>query len=164
MTEAAIGLGSNMGDKAGTIARAIGLLDAAPGVTVTARSGFFKTDPWGVTDQDWFVNACVLVETTLSARDLLDLCLAIEARLGRKRISRWGPRVIDLDVLFFGEETIDEAGLTVPHPHMLERAFVLAPLADIAPEKMIAGVSVRDALHRLGGDGIHRLEPAGAAE
>ena len=153
-----------MGDKAGTIARAIALLDAAPGVTVTARSDYFKTAPWGVTDQDWFVNACVLVETTLPARGLLDLCLAIEARLGRKRISRWGPRAIDLDVLFFGEETIDEAGLTVPHPHLLERAFVLAPLADIAPEKVISGVSVQDALRTLGNDGVHRLETAGAAE
>jgi len=164
MARAGIGLGSNIGDKAGNIDRALAALDAIPGIRVTARSRYYRTAPWGVTDQDWFVNACALVETTLSPRALLDACLAIEAELGRKRLERWGPRLIDLDILFFGEETIDQPGLTVPHPHLLERAFVLVPLADIAPEARIGETRVIDALAKVDATGIQPLLAADVAE
>lgn len=164
MARAGIGLGSNIGDKAGNIDRALAALDAIPGIRVTARSRYYRTAPWGVTDQDWFVNACALVETTLAPRALLDACLAIEAELGRKRLERWGPRLIDLDILFFGEETIDQPGLTVPHPHLLERAFVLVPLADIAPEARIGETRVIDALAKVDATGIQPLLAADVAE
>ena len=164
MIEAAIGLGSNIGDKAGNIDAAVAALSNADGVRLTARSSYFRTDPWGVTDQDWFVNACVLVETALNARQLLDLCLSIEADLGRIREQRWGPRIIDLDILYYGDETVDEPGLSIPHPHMLERVFVLAPLEEIAPDKIISGTRVDDQLQRLDRSGVHRFIPADAAE
>ncbi|MQT11509.1 2-amino-4-hydroxy-6-hydroxymethyldihydropteridine diphosphokinase [Segnochrobactrum spirostomi] len=154
---AAIGLGSNIGEKIATIDRAVALLDAAEGVRVVARSANYRTEPWGYRDQDWFVNACVLVETTLSARALLELCLATEQALGRRREIRWGPRTIDLDVLFYGDARIEEPGLSLPHPHILERAFVLAPLAEIAPDAVVHGERIADALARLGAEGVERM-------
>ena len=164
MIEAAICLGSNIGNKAGNLDQAIALLDVAGGVRVTARSPYYKTEPWGVTDQDWFVNACVLVETTLSARQLLELCLSTEHALGRVRDRFWGPRIIDLDILYYGDAVVDEPGLSIPHPHLLERVFVLAPLADLAPDKIIAGTTIRDALKHLDRSGVERLDVADAAE
>lgn len=164
MIEAAIGLGSNVGNKADNLDRAADALGAAPGVTLRARSSNFRTEPWGVTDQDWFVNGCVLVETTLSARALLELCLSIEHRLGRVRDRHWGPRLIDLDILYYGEEAIDEPGLHVPHPHLLDRAFVLAPLNDLAPDKKISGITISDALARHDLSGIYRMKLVDAAE
>jgi 2-amino-4-hydroxy-6-hydroxymethyldihydropteridine diphosphokinase len=155
--EATIGLGSNIGDKQGYIDRAIAALDASDGITVVARSGYWRTEPWGFTDQDWFVNACVAVETTLAPRALLERCLAVEAMLGRRRELRWGPRVIDLDVLTYGGETIREPGLEVPHPLLLERVFVLAPLAEIRPDLVVRGTRLADALDRLDRTGVERL-------
>ena len=164
MVEAAIALGSNIGAKADNIDRAVALLDAVPGVRVTARSRDFRTAPWGITDQDWFVNAAVLVETTLSPRALLAACLDIEARLGRVREIRWGPRLIDLDILLFGDRDIDEPGLTVPHPRMMERAFVLAPLADLMPERRIGGRRIDAALAVLGATDVEPLVSAPVVE
>lgn len=164
MVEAAIGLGSNIGDKAGNIDRAVTALDTADGVRVVARSAYYRTAPWGVTDQDWFVNGCVVVKTELDARDLLALCLDVEQRLGRKRDRHWGPRIIDLDILTYGDAVIDEPGLTVPHPHMLDRVFVLAPLAELMPEKIVSGIRVADALARLDDSGVHRLDVVEPAE
>lgn len=155
--EATIGLGSNIGDKQGYIDRAIAALDASDGIAVVARSGYWRTEPWGFTDQDWFVNACVAVETTLAPRALLERCLAVEAMLGRRRELRWGPRVIDLDVLTYGDETIREPGLEVPHPLLLERVFVLAPLAEIRPDLVVRGTRLADALDRLDRTGVERL-------
>lgn len=156
---AAIGLGSNMGDKRANIARAVAALAATPGVRVFARSGDYRTAPWGFEAQDWFVNACVLVATSLSPRALLLACLGIEESMGRRRDMRWGPRIIDLDVLFCGGHVVEEAGLVLPHPHIAERAFVLAPLAEIAPAARIGDISVADALARIGREGVERLQP-----
>jgi 2-amino-4-hydroxy-6-hydroxymethyldihydropteridine diphosphokinase len=156
--EAAIGLGGNVGDKRANLDRAVERLSAVPGVRVVARSGYYRTEPWGFTDQDWFLNACVVVETTLSPADLLAACLAVETSLGRRRAERWGPRIIDLDILTFGDRTIDEPGLAVPHPRLMERAFVLAPLAEVRPDLRIAGVRVADALAGIGADGVERLD------
>jgi 2-amino-4-hydroxy-6-hydroxymethyldihydropteridine diphosphokinase len=156
-TEAAIGLGGNVGDKRANLDRAVELLAAVPGVRLVARSGYYRTEPWGFTDQDWFLNACVVVETTLPPQALLAACLAVEQRLGRRRELRWGPRIIDLDILYFDDLTLDEPGLEVPHPRLLERAFVLAPLAEIRPDRVIAGARVADALAALGADGVERL-------
>jgi 2-amino-4-hydroxy-6-hydroxymethyldihydropteridine diphosphokinase len=134
MTRAYVGLGANLGDREGTIRAAVAAL---PGVL--AVSSLRETEPVGLTDQPRFLNGVAALETELSARDLLDTLLALERRLGRERRERWGPRTIDLDLLLFGEEAIDEPGLTVPHPRLHERRFALEPLAEIAPDALIPG-------------------------
>jgi len=138
-TTAYIGLGSNLGDKAGYLKKALELLDAAPGVRVKKVASFYRTEPLGVTGQDWFLNTVAEIETSLSPGDLLDLLLDLEARLGRVRTGRWGPRTLDLDLLLFGDEEIQSARLTVPHPRLAGRAFVLVPLAELAPDLVIPG-------------------------
>jgi 2-amino-4-hydroxy-6-hydroxymethyldihydropteridine diphosphokinase len=134
MTRAYVGLGANLGDREATIRAAVAAL---PGVL--AVSSLRETEPVGVTDQPRFLNGVAALETELSARDLLDTLLALERRLGRERRERWGPRTIDLDLLLFGQEAIDEPGLTVPHPRLHERRFALEPLAEIAPDALIPG-------------------------
>ncbi|MCX5515273.1 2-amino-4-hydroxy-6-hydroxymethyldihydropteridine diphosphokinase [Kaistia algarum] len=149
MSEAFLGLGGNLGDRAATLAAATDDLRTAEGVRVTHVSSLYETPPWGPVPQGPYLNACVAIETTLSARALLDLCLAIEKRHGRERLVRWGPRTLDIDLLLYGRETIDEPGLIVPHPRMAERAFVLVPLAEIAPGLMIGGTTIETLLDRL---------------
>jgi 2-amino-4-hydroxy-6-hydroxymethyldihydropteridine diphosphokinase len=152
-----LGLGSNMGDKRAMIARALDLLDGMPGIRVVARSGDYRTPPWGNTEQDWFVNACAIVETALSPRDLLQACLAIERRLGRQRTTKWGPRSIDIDLLDYEGETVNEPDLVLPHPLLLNRPFVLVPLAELTPDHVIGGTRVGDAIMSVDGTGIERL-------
>jgi len=134
MTLAYVGLGSNLGDREGAIRRAAELIGAA------RLSPLFETETWGFHDQPSFLNAAAEVETPLTARSFLTQLLDIERRLGRERIGpRWGPRTIDLDLLLWGNERISEPGLDVPHPLMLERLFVLEPLAALAPDQEIPG-------------------------
>jgi len=134
MTVAYVGLGSNLGDRESTIRRAAELIGAA------RLSPVFETEPWGFRDQPSFLNAAAEVETTLTPRAFLTHLLDVERRLGRQRIGpHWGPRTIDLDLLLFGDERISEPGLDVPHPLMLERRFVLEPLAALAPDQEIPG-------------------------
>jgi 2-amino-4-hydroxy-6-hydroxymethyldihydropteridine diphosphokinase len=159
VAEAYLGLGSNLGDKRAMLTEALARLDATPGIRVTARSRFYRTPPWGDTNQDWFLNAAAALDTTLSPADLLAACLAVERQLGRVRERKWGPRSIDIDVLAYGQEAVDDPDLVLPHPFVLERAFVLKPLADIAPDLVIGGTSVRDALARLDQTGIEPVEP-----
>ncbi len=137
--EAALGFGGNIGDVATAFVRALGRLAEAPRVELARVSSVYRTPPWGKLDQPAFLNMAALVETTLPARALLELCLDIERKMGRRRFERWGPRTLDIDILTYGEATIDEADLKVPHPRLAERAFVLAPLADIAPRLRFAG-------------------------
>jgi 2-amino-4-hydroxy-6-hydroxymethyldihydropteridine diphosphokinase len=155
--DAIVSLGSNIGDKAGNIARAITELTADGKVTLAARSRDYRTPPWGKTDQDWFVNACIAVKTALPPRELLNRCQAVEAKLKRVRKEHWGPRVIDLDVIWFRGESIDEPDYIVPHPRTLERAFVLVPLAEIAPDLVIAGRSVSAHLARIERTGVEPM-------
>lgn len=150
MTRAYVGLGANVGPREVTILSAVDLLAAADGVSVVAVSQLRETEPVGVVDQPAFLNAAVAVDTSLDARALLDVLLAIERELGRVRTERWGPRTIDLDLLVFGDETIDEPGLRVPHPRLGERRFALEPLAELAPELVVPGLGrVADALQPL---------------
>jgi 2-amino-4-hydroxy-6-hydroxymethyldihydropteridine diphosphokinase len=135
-----VGLGSNQGDAVENLAR--GFQALARLGNVARRSSLYRTQPWGKTDQPEFVNAVALLETALSPRELLAGLKSAEARLGRVPGERWGPRIIDLDLLTYDEREIDEAGLRVPHPHLRERAFVLVPLAEIDATYE----SVRDAL------------------
>ncbi len=129
-----LGLGSNLGDRLGYLQLAVDGLAAAPGVRLVAVSPVYETAPVGGPEQPDYLNAVAEVETTLSARELLALANAIEAEGERVRKERWGPRTLDVDVLLVGDERHDTPELTVPHPRMADRAFVLAPLADLAPE------------------------------
>lgn len=152
MTRAYVGLGANLGDRASTLLRAVELLGEHPGVTVVSVSALRETAPWGPVPQPPYLNGAVALETELGARELLDLLLDVERRLGRHRDGeRWGPRTVDLDLLAFGDELIDEPGLDVPHPRLHERAFVLEPLAELDPELELPGrgrvVDLLAALH-----------------
>ncbi|MEW6541624.1 MAG: 2-amino-4-hydroxy-6-hydroxymethyldihydropteridine diphosphokinase [Bacillota bacterium] len=161
-TIAYIGLGSNQGDRPANLEKAVGELAAMPGVLLRRRAPVYETAPLGHTEQDWFLNTVVEVETTLPARELLERMLEIEKRLGRERGERWGPRVIDLDLLLFGTQTVMEPGLSVPHPRLAERAFAVVPLADLCPgldlpdggkASVLARRLVREQrLHRYAGD------------
>ncbi len=145
MTLAYVGLGANLGDREATIRRAAALIGA------TRLSRLRETEPWGYEDQPRFLNAVAELETTLEARPLLERLLDVERRLGRERTGpRYGPRTIDLDLLLYGEAEIDEPGLTVPHPRLAERIFVLEPLAELVPALKIPGNgTVREALAGL---------------
>lgn len=140
MRRAYVGLGANLGAREITVLRAVDLLAAADGVEVVAVSRLLETEPVGVADQPPFLNGAVALDTTRSARDLLDLLLETERSLGRVRRERWGPRTIDLDLLVYGDETVDEPGLHVPHPRLHERRFALEPLAELDPELEIPGL------------------------
>src|SRR5580700_11257122 len=161
MAEALVGLGGNIGDVQTTLDRAVAAFCDGAAVRLLAQSSDYATPPWGVEDQPAFVNRCLAVATTLPPRALLDRALAVERTLGRDRSRerRWGPRPIDIDLLAYDDVMLDEPGLTLPHPRLLERAFVLVPLAEIVPDRIVAGVRVRDALARLDTRGIERLEP-----
>lgn len=128
-----LGLGSNMGDKDENLARALELIEQTDEITVTRKSSLYITSPWGKTDQDDFLNQVIEVETGLAPLELLQVLQEIEIKMGRLRNETWGPRVIDLDILLYGEETINLHDLIVPHPHLYARLFVLVPLQEIAP-------------------------------
>ena len=161
MAEALLALGGNLGDVRETLARAIAMLCASDDVRLLARSSDYATPPWGVDDQPPFVNLCIAVDTTLTPHALLARAQAVERAFGRDRASerRWGPRTLDVDILTYDDLALNDPDLTLPHPRLRERAFVLVPLAEIAPERMIAGVPVRDALARLDTAGIEKLPP-----
>ncbi len=146
--KAYIGIGSNLGEREDAIAAALDLLRAEGGVEVLAVSTLRETDPVGYLDQPRFLNGAVAVETSLAARELLGRLLEIERRLGRVRGNgpRFGPRTIDLDLLLYGEETIDEPGLEVPHPRLAERRFALEPLAELDPALEVPGAGPVQAL------------------
>ncbi len=152
-----VALGSNLGDKVANLDKAIDLLTAPGDVRLVRRSRNFATEPWGKTDQDWFVNACIAVATELSARVLLERCKEIERRMGRVATEKWGPRIIDLDLLIYGDSVIREPDLVLPHPHIKDRAFVLAPLMDIAPDVAIGGRSVRELYEAIDLSGVRPL-------
>jgi 2-amino-4-hydroxy-6-hydroxymethyldihydropteridine diphosphokinase len=143
LTRAYVGLGSNLGDREGTMRRAIELL----GDEVVAISTFRETDPVGYEDQPRFLNAVLALETVLGPGEVLDRLLAVELELGRRREGpRYGPRTIDLDLLVYGDEMVDEPGLRVPHPRLAERRFVLEPLFELDPDLVISGVGPVSAL------------------
>jgi 2-amino-4-hydroxy-6-hydroxymethyldihydropteridine diphosphokinase len=159
MLEAFIALGGNLGDVRATFKQAIAMLCDGVEVRLVARSSDYRTPPWGITEQPSFINAVIVVATSLSPSQLLERLQACERALGRDRgrEQRWGPRPIDLDLLAFDDVTLREPDLTLPHPRLFERAFVLLPLAEIDPDRLIAGIRVRDALARVDASGIEKL-------
>lgn len=159
---ACIGLGGNLGDAAATLVGAARALDSLRDTRLLRVSRLYRTPAWGVTEQPDFVNAAALVETMLAPRPLLDGLLALERAQGRMRAAdgsdRWGPRVLDLDILLYGDAVVDEPGLAIPHPRLSQRAFALLPLLDVLPEAAIPGIgSARDALAILETAGIEAL-------
>lgn len=150
MTLAYVGLGANLGPREITLLRAVDLLADTEGVEVRAVSQLRETEPVGVVDQPLFLNGAVVLDTSLSPRELLHRLLEIERELGRVRDVRWGPRVVDLDLLVYGDRQIDEPGLRVPHPRLHERRFALEPLAELDPELDVPGLGrVENALAAL---------------
>ncbi|MPZ56956.1 MAG: 2-amino-4-hydroxy-6-hydroxymethyldihydropteridine diphosphokinase [Rhizobiales bacterium] len=161
MPEALLALGGNIGDARPTLDRAVAMLCEAGDVRLVAASSDYRTPPWGVVDQPPFINRCLVVETALPPIALLERAQAVELMLGRDRSRerRWGPRTVDIDILAYDDLVLDEPRLTLPHPRLCERAFVLVPLAEIAGDRVIAGVKVRDALAGVDRAGIERLPP-----
>jgi 2-amino-4-hydroxy-6-hydroxymethyldihydropteridine diphosphokinase len=159
--KALIALGGNVGDVRKTFKRAVAMLCDGDEVRLLARSSDYRTPPWGLADQPPFINAVIAVATSLSPRDLLARALKVERAFGRdrERERRWGPRTLDLDLLAYDDLVLHSPDLTLPHPRMFERAFVLVPLAQIAPDRVIAAIHVTDALKRIDASGIEKLPP-----
>jgi 2-amino-4-hydroxy-6-hydroxymethyldihydropteridine diphosphokinase len=148
------GLGSNIGDKPENISKALKLLEERGIARLTAVSRIYRTPPWGVRDQGDFANACAIGETTLSPYELLAAVKKIEADMGREPTRRWGPRLIDVDILFLGDHTLDDPELTLPHKELFGRGFVLLPLVEIAPGLVLDGVPVAEAVSAVDVTGV----------
>jgi 2-amino-4-hydroxy-6-hydroxymethyldihydropteridine diphosphokinase len=156
MTEVGLGLGSNIGDAPTNIRCALALLEESGAVRLTAVSSIYKTAPWGYVDQASFANACALGETRLEPASLLKTVKKIEENMGRAKTVRWGPRLIDIDLLFYGGTPLSTPDLILPHKELFNRAFVLVPLAEIAPGLEFNGRSIAEAAAALGSHGIEK--------
>ncbi|KRQ06178.1 2-amino-4-hydroxy-6-hydroxymethyldihydropteridine diphosphokinase [Bradyrhizobium sp. DASA03076] len=163
MASVLIALGGNVGDVRTTFKKAIAHICGMAQATVVARSSDYATPPWGDENQDPFVNACVEIETGLDPHALLFVMQKVEQKFGRTRDQdrRWGPRTLDLDMIAYDDVSMNKPDLTLPHPRLFERAFVLVPLAEIAPERVISGIRVRDALASVSTQGIEQLPDTG---
>ena len=161
MADALVAFGGNLGDVRDTLDRAVAAFCDGRDVRLLARSSDYRTPPWGVEDQPPFVNLAIAVTTSLAPHALLARARAVEQAFGRERAKerRWGPRPVDIDLIAYDDIALDTPDLTLPHPRLFERAFVLVPLAEIVPERVIGGIKVRDALARVGAEGIERLPP-----
>lgn len=159
MASALIALGGNLGDVRATFVRAIPLICSGAAARLLRRSSDYATPPWGEEHQPSFVNACIEIDTTLDPHALLKILHDVERSFGRDRTSetRWGPRTLDLDLLAYEDVSIDTLDLALPHPRLFERAFVLVPLAEIAPDRLIGGRTAKDALKTVATDGITKL-------
>jgi 2-amino-4-hydroxy-6-hydroxymethyldihydropteridine diphosphokinase len=157
--DAILALGTNMGDRRRNIEEAIRRLAEDGSIEIVQRSRLYRTAPWGVTDQDWFLNACIGVATALSPQDLLKICQAVENDMGRVRTLHWGPRVIDIDILTYRDAILAEPNLVVPHPLIGERGFVLVPLKDVAPGLSINGKSLDDMLRAVDASDVVAIDP-----
>jgi 2-amino-4-hydroxy-6-hydroxymethyldihydropteridine diphosphokinase len=163
MASVLIALGGNVGDVRATFRKAIANICGMTQAALLARSSDYATPPWGNAQQARFINACIEIETDLDPHALLFTLHKIEHKFGRDRSkeTHWGPRTLDLDLIAYDDVAIAKPELTLPHPRTFERAFVLVPLAEIAPDRRIAGRSIRDALVQLSTDGIERLPDLG---
>ena len=156
--EVGLGLGGNVGDPVRSIHAAIAALQARGVVAISAVSSLYRTAPWGGVPQPDYANACAVGTTRLEPLDLLDAVKRLERDLGRVETVRWGPRVIDIDILFYGEASLADERLVLPHKELMRRAFVLTPLAEIAPDRRIGGVRIADAARALADAGVRWWE------
>ncbi|MTI64987.1 MAG: 2-amino-4-hydroxy-6-hydroxymethyldihydropteridine diphosphokinase [Firmicutes bacterium] len=154
MNKVYLGLGSNIGDTKENINKAIELLKENLNISITNKSSFYETEPVGYTKQDWFLNIVIEIETTLKPYKLLEYCQYIESELKRKRIIRWGPRSIDVDILLYEGFKSNDKDLIVPHPRMCERAFVMVPLYEINKTIEINGKNIKEIIDNLDGEEI----------
>jgi 2-amino-4-hydroxy-6-hydroxymethyldihydropteridine diphosphokinase len=158
MASALLGFGGNVGDVRTTLNQAVATFADGRDVILRYASSHYRTPPWGVLNQPRFINMAISVETKLTPRELLQRAINVEAKFGRDRSQgRWGPRTLDIDVLSYDDLVIDEPGLILPHPRMFERAFVLVPLNEIVPGRVIAGRNIKEALAQLDDRGVERL-------
>ena len=157
MNKVYLGIGTNIGDRNQYIKDALDAIAHLPGTEVTGVSCLYETEPWGYTEQDSFYNVCAEVETSLSPNGILGACLGIEAALGRVRTFRYAPRVIDIDVLLYNDIHADTEELTVPHPRIQERAFVLVPLKDVLPEMKIGDIDLKSAYEKCDKTGVKSI-------
>jgi 2-amino-4-hydroxy-6-hydroxymethyldihydropteridine diphosphokinase len=160
LTATGLGLGSNIGDKTGNIARALELLEERGIVRLRAVSSIYRTPPWGYVEQEFFANACAVGQTRLPPLELLAAVNTIENDMGRQKSVRWGPRLIDIDILFHGETSFEHAQLNLPHKDLFERAFVLVPLAEIAPGLIISGRPIAMAAARFAAEPLEKWDVA----
>ncbi|WP_430883664.1 2-amino-4-hydroxy-6-hydroxymethyldihydropteridine diphosphokinase [Fusibacter sp. JL216-2] len=157
MSRAYLSLGSNIGDRKKNLDDAMRILGEADKIQVRAVSSFYETDPWGYEDQEAFLNIAAEVETTMTPQELLEVCQFVESELKRERLIHWGPRTIDVDILTYDDYTSQSAELTVPHPRMTERGFVLVPLAELAPELTVNNRTVSEWLSEVDQTGIRKI-------
>ncbi|WLA62998.1 2-amino-4-hydroxy-6-hydroxymethyldihydropteridine diphosphokinase [Bradyrhizobium diazoefficiens] len=163
MASVLIALGGNVGDVRATFGKAIAHICGMAQAALTARSSDYATPPWGDEEQDPFINACIEIETGLDPHALLFVLQKVEQKLGRMRTKErpWGPRTLDLDMIAYDDVRLQKPDLTLPHPRLFERPFVLVPLAEIAPDRVISGIRVRDGLSSVSTQGIERLPDTG---
>lgn len=161
MSTAWLALGGNVADSRAILDRAVSLLCDGQTVRLVARSSDYRTPPWGVTEQAPFINLCISVETALTPRQLLARAHEAERALGRDRAreQRWGPRTADIDIIAYDAVALNDEDLMLPHPRLFERAFVLVPLAEIAPDLIVAGTRIADAAARFPHESIEKLPP-----
>lgn len=152
-----LGIGGNIGDTKANIEKSIELLNENEDIEVTAISSFYETEPVGYEDQDWFLNVVVEINTTLEPLKLLEYCQFIESELKRVRVIRWGPRTIDVDILLYEDFLSDSEVLTIPHPRMTERAFVMVPLYEINNKLMVGDKEIKTIVENLKGEKIRKL-------
>lgn len=159
MSEVGFSFGSNVGNRIRMIERALEMLFAAPGLDILAVSSFYETAPWGYERQEPFVNLCAAGTTALPARRLLELCKHIEHELGRRETFRWGPRVIDIDILYYDGQEVREPDLAIPHKELFNRAFVLRPLAEIRPGLVLSGRRISEAAEAFANETMPVVAP-----
>jgi len=157
MEKVYLGLGTNRGLREENLIEAIGLLTKAP-LRITAISSIYETKPWGYEEQSDFLNLCIEIETELSPQKLLTECQKIEGKMGRVREEKWGPRIIDIDILIYANREVNKAELTIPHPKITERAFVLVPLQELNPNLQLEGKKISSYLEEVSTAGIDDYE------
>lgn len=161
MSKAYLGLGSNIGERKENIDSAIDLISSHEKTKLLQVSSYYETEPVGYKDQDWFLNVVLEIDTTLKPYELLEFCGEIEEKLKRKRIIRWGPRTIDVDILLYEGFNSEDERLTVPHPRMTERAFVMVPLYEIAPNTKINNKDIGEIMKNFAGEEIRKINYEG---
>jgi 2-amino-4-hydroxy-6-hydroxymethyldihydropteridine diphosphokinase len=157
MREIGLGFGSNVGDKTANLGRAMEIVFSRGPIEFLAASSVWRTAPWGYVDQDWFANACAVGRTEMTADEAIAFTQSVEEEIGREKTFRWGPRLIDVDILYLGDEKVASERLIVPHKEMFNRAFVLAPLAEIRPDLVLDGRSIRETAEVVGSAGLSRM-------